>query len=735
MAEIWESPATNTPSLPAVNDAEPPMVSLANFSTTVFPDNMPYLNTPRSIEVCRSNGVSVADLTPQPMSAFSKLRSDLGDLTTPKEEITRQRWERGEISRRKLIRKLQKDRDRVLMLEGLGKAKKQSTASMSLLESAAPKSAEEVLMERERMYLEKVQKKTEKELKQLLVYEMKRASKEQQQQQREAKQQEQDQRRREQKEEKRRANGEKRFKMAEAIKARKEEEDEALRRTMARQFEENLRQTQMLEEEKQQQRAEANEKTRQRAIRAEEKKRATEAIFKKQQDDVIARDRVAQGRDAVRRQKVEDVNVERQRVYREKRSKAEMRIAEAKRIADEIVENKRVNYESKEMEAKARKELRDREKAEEIWQKKVMLEEEMQKRREQKAEVERKAEEHAEEIVRKEAEINRRLQARGLLKQPEDRMRKEDEEEKKAILASLESTKEIEAKKIKRALREEAIEINMERKMRAEEYKKEKIMAKMDEDKKKLVEIQKERDAIKLKREIAANDALKNRHHVAEMTKKVLGNKQTAELIAGGEQSIDDVSQMVCGMLGIGGGEKKEKKVIKAKKIKGKRKEGEEKGGSVAGTEATIKEDEEFRPGTAEETGDFAQTNTFSQSPFDTVNNRSSTGTGAFRETVDPYAEVEQVRRRQNAELLQILKEEQTAEEGRERTIREMTNGGVASSEMAAVKDRFSRERNEASNRMVRYIRVHEEVLAAALKSAKEQAEGEGGGGGGGQRQ
>jgi hypothetical protein len=125
------------------------------------------------------------------MSAFSKLRSDLGDLTTPKEEITRQRWERGEISRRKLIRKLQKDRDRVLMLEGLGKAKKQSTASMSLLESAAPKSAEEVLMERERMYLEKVQKKTEKELKQLLVYEMKRASKEQQQQQREAKQQEQ----------------------------------------------------------------------------------------------------------------------------------------------------------------------------------------------------------------------------------------------------------------------------------------------------------------------------------------------------------------------------------------------------------------------------------------------------------------------------------------------------------------------------------------------------------------
>jgi hypothetical protein len=39
------------------------------------------------------------------------------------------------------------------------------------------------------------------------------------------------------------------------------------------------------------------------------------------------------------------------------------------------------------------------------------------------------------------------------------------------------------------------------------------------------------------------------------------------------------------------------------------------------------------------------------------------------------------------------------------------------------MRERFARERNEASNRMLRYTRQHEEVLALALKTAREQVE------------
>lgn len=38
------------------------VVSLANFQSTHFIDSKPYLNSPRSIEVCKLNGVSVDDL-------------------------------------------------------------------------------------------------------------------------------------------------------------------------------------------------------------------------------------------------------------------------------------------------------------------------------------------------------------------------------------------------------------------------------------------------------------------------------------------------------------------------------------------------------------------------------------------------------------------------------------------------------------------------------------------------
>ena len=94
-----------------------------------------------------------------------------------------------------------------------------------------------------------------------------------------------------------------------------------------------------------------------------------------------------------------------------------------------------------------------------------------------------------------------------------------------------------------------------------------------------------------------------------------------------------------------------------------------------------------------------------------------------FEAPSDPYYEVEAIRKRQNLELLRILKEEQVKEEERETKLREMLDGGVAEGGVQEMRERFARERNEASNRMLRYTRQHEEVLALALKTAREQVE------------
>jgi len=163
---------------------------------------------------------------------------------------------------------------------------------------------------------------------------------------------------------------------------------------------------------------------------------------------------------------------------------------------------KRLKFEEKEEAAKLRKEIMEEEDAIKREERRLELERENQKRRDTKAKLDREHEERAAEIKRKEDEINRRLTARGLLSGPADRMKKEDEEMKNQILAELQSTKDIEARKIRRMLKEEEVEINMRRKFAGDEYKRSKIMEKMRSDEDKLAQIADERAKIKVKKEV-----------------------------------------------------------------------------------------------------------------------------------------------------------------------------------------------------------------------------------------
>jgi len=91
------------------------VVSLANFASTNFPlGSHPYMSSPRSIEVMNLSGVTLDDLLPRPMSFYmDKVREDRVEcVATRMEDLAELRLERGEISRRKLIRKLRGDRER-----------------------------------------------------------------------------------------------------------------------------------------------------------------------------------------------------------------------------------------------------------------------------------------------------------------------------------------------------------------------------------------------------------------------------------------------------------------------------------------------------------------------------------------------------------------------------------------------------------------------------------------------
>jgi len=392
--------------------------------------------------------------------------------------------------------------------------------------------------------------------------------------------------------------------------------------------------------------------------------------------------------------------------------------------AQQILDEKKRQFDEKEVKSKLLKQQRDDEKEQERLMKMELAEKEMEVRRKLKAELDEKNEEKARHIIEKERLLNMRLEARGLLAMPADRLRKGNEEMKQEILKSLESTKAIELKKAQRQVKQEEAAINMKRKSRAEEYKKEKIMNKMAADEQKLKEINDEREAIKVKREIAANTALIERNRVQEMAKKALGGKNMNALLENGTSPEELVSTMLgVGKKESGGGknsshstETTEKKIIVATK---------EKSG--------VDNDDDSGSGSIDIRGGKNDINIDSTvNDGNNVSMLSGTGASGFDFTVktasnrthlapvpNPYAEVDEVRKRQNTELLAILTEEQQAEEKREELLKNTQHAN--DEERQAMKERFARERNEASNRLLRYTKAHEETLAAAVEAANKQ--------------
>jgi len=187
-------------------------------------------------------------------------------------------------------------------------------------------------------------------------------------------------------------------------------------------------------------------------------------------------------------------------------------------------------------------------------------------------------------------------------------------------------------------------------------------MGKMAEDEAKLKVVQEEREAIRVKREIAANTALIERNRVAEMAKKALGGKNMDELLENGV----DAEMLVNKMLGIsvdsGGGEEKgqEKKGVKKKQKKIIVAQKQTQNNNITNTtnNSTILFKQTSTSMSMESTKTNTNTNTntnTANTAYTTMNGNNSKSWGSRTPAKNPYEAVDDIRKRQNAELLGIL--------------------------------------------------------------------------------
>jgi hypothetical protein len=206
--------------------------------------------TPRSAEACRRTGIEPAELLPVPQSAFQE--------TGQPADVEKIRWERYEELRMDAYKTVRAERERIIKEGGLG-----SAASMSSLragqpsEAAAEDDGAQTALALERRMVEKIRKKQQGEIEQMLMFEIRAAQLNLEKADKVRQQQEADER----------AKREREARAAEAAEARRklelerrdaEAEEEKLQRR--RQREEMAREKRLVEEEE--------EAERQRMVRA-----------------------------------------------------------------------------------------------------------------------------------------------------------------------------------------------------------------------------------------------------------------------------------------------------------------------------------------------------------------------------------------------------------------------------------------------------------------------------------
>ena len=303
--------------------------------------------TPRSAEACRRTGVEPTELLPLPKSAFA-------EPGRPDEAVHRC-WAQYEEMRVQTYQRVRAERDRILSEGGdapfVGDATEvaaggnkggETTAAKQLAEQS--KQADSKAAQLEQAAIERIKKKQQAEIEQMLLFEIRSAQLAQEKADKLAAAQAADAREK----------AEKKQRAKEAAEARRQQEMQRAEDEKAADKEQRRRQRQEMEREARK-KAEEEEAERQRLREMEkrEKERAAkqaarvarqQAIFKQQQDAAYAKQEEEARREEERVRRLEEKQAKAAAELQESRDRAMRRIAMTQQMRDEKTMQMRNNY-------------------------------------------------------------------------------------------------------------------------------------------------------------------------------------------------------------------------------------------------------------------------------------------------------------------------------------------------------------------------------------------------------
>jgi len=492
-------------------------------------EEAPVVNSPRSLEVCRQQGIKPQDLV--------KLSKDKMKQKFDKEQFQTEgffdryytHFEDKRIQKVSLLIKLRKemiDSERKEMAEMSRSVPNLKPNMNGSLDSPSIKSGGGLSMvEKERKLLEKLQQSQVREIQKMIEFEEKMEELRRQNELKEQKQQERQKKFEQELEAKRRMGNEKRLKQEQDKRQRElleEEEAKRKKHEMFLQEQENLRREQQREAERRKLALLKEEETKKKM---EELQKMNEAAIREQEKAAQEREKKREEKEQYRKQKFDAQNEERRRLVEEARLHHEERIKLAKDKNDEALIKQRQEFEKQQFENEERRkkfEIDQQIKLERLRQESQKKEEELKRAWNMNAALEEKKREdyfarqrienarHAELAkIREREEQEKRIREMEKEQRLKDVLKKNDTmlEHRKGELLSKINSKDAKVLNAQRVLKQQmdlkkSVDYlkttdrleNVERIREIQEYEKQKLLKRIEDDNQRAVRLRKEQD-------------------------------------------------------------------------------------------------------------------------------------------------------------------------------------------------------------------------------------------------
>ncbi|KAG1711872.1 hypothetical protein DVH05_009112 [Phytophthora capsici] len=714
-------------------------ITLDNFDDT---DAMadPIVDSPRSIEACRMLGVEPEELIRRPLEYF--VRSTNGERIQDREFIAK-RAARYERNRQIQLRNVRAQRHELIEAQEGGVHGSMSLRTRSYCRSptaiarlgfaktatanCSSSQREFTVIEREKRELERIQQRQALELQQMLNFEFKMAElhqererKDREQKRREERftkdrirrQRESDEQRR--KQEIKRAE-QHRLEIEMARKRAQEEQEEARKRE----------QRSKLEEARRQRDAQLSEKER---IRHQEEARVQNELYQLAQEREAARklqemqereERLMHEREQQRRLKARELAEKQAKntarianVLQEKDLQRKAQLEEAARKQQQSEERRRAFEEerrAKEEEIRLQA-LRKKETIENVQSQLALIEEERRERfriQEKQAQIrlmqrEREKQQQRDEQQREERRLERerrhayeRMNAQLHRKQSEI-LRKTEEKAMIAQMKLKEKQASMKSRLLEAKLREEEIQTALTRKNKQDEYRANLLLSRIENDNHRTQQLKLQRANIIRRREQIKMTASRQKHEILEsfykmkVTKKLKLPKHVTERMARPQSaSILHTPSRAMGDTHLPRTSKRPKSATPRRP----------RSASATSTRRVVTSREHRSPSDSGYCESSYSADELKQTPNVTDNKRSDT--------------INELRRRQNEELLKVLEEEHHAEEQREHLLHQAS---ADQRERVRMEKLFDKERALASERIMQLTDRHERALAAKME-------------------